>query len=50
MKMTVKLVNAKWTEGKYGQALEFDGSAQVQIPPSESIDDFREGFIHIYYG
>ena len=44
-----KIINAKWTNGKFGKALEFNGSARVEIPPSESIDDFRDGFTYLLW-
>lgn len=43
------IVNAKWTDGKFGKALDFDGGAHVKIPPSESIDDFRDGFTYLLW-
>ncbi len=44
-----KIVGAKWTDGKFGKALDFNGSAKVEIPPSESIDDFREEFTYLLW-
>ena len=44
-----KIINAKWTDGKFGNALEFDGSARVEIPPSESIDDYLDGFTYLLW-
>lgn len=43
------IVNAKWTDGKFGKALDFNGGAHVKIQPSESIDDFREGFTYLLW-
>lgn len=43
------IVNAKWTDGKFGKALDFDGGAHVKIQPSESIDDFRDGFTYLLW-
>jgi hypothetical protein len=44
-----KIDGAEWTEGKLGQGLEFDGTAKVQIPPSESIDDVFDGFTYLLW-
>jgi hypothetical protein len=43
------IINAKWTDGKFGKALEFNGSARVEIPPSKSIDDFLDGFTYLLW-
>ncbi len=43
------LIGAEWTEGKIGMGLEFDGSSRVEIPASESIDDFLEGFTYLLW-
>ncbi|RKU29242.1 hypothetical protein C6497_06650 [Candidatus Poribacteria bacterium] len=44
-----KIVGAEWADGKIGQGLEFDGTANVQIPPSESIDDIFDGFTYLLW-
>ncbi|MCG9129121.1 LamG domain-containing protein [Candidatus Poribacteria bacterium] len=44
-----KINGAEWTDGKIGKALDFDGSAKVEIPPSESIDDVFDGFTYLLW-
>ena len=44
-----KIIGAKWTDGKIGKGLEFDGASRVEIPASESIDDFRDGFTYLLW-
>ena len=39
-----KLVGAKWTQGKHGKAVEFDGTNHVKIAASKSTDDYLDGF------
>lgn len=43
------LIGAEWTEGKIGTGLEFDGTSRVEIPASESIDDFLDGFTYLLW-
>lgn len=43
------IIGAEWTEGKIGRGLEFDGSSRVEIPASESIDDFLDGFTYLLW-
>ena len=44
-----KLVGAKWTDGKFGKALEFNGSSHVEIPASETTDDYLDGFTYLIW-
>lgn len=44
-----KVVGAKWTDGKLGKALEFDGSSHVEIPASETTDDYLDGFTYLIW-
>ena len=44
-----KIIGAKWTDGKIGKGLEFDGTSRVEIPASESIDNFRDGFTYLLW-
>ena len=44
-----KIINAKWTDGKIGKGLEFDGTSRVEIPPSETIDDYLDGFTYLLW-
>lgn len=44
-----KINNANWTDGKIGMALEFDGTANVQIPPSKSLADIFDGFTYLLW-
>lgn len=39
-----KIVGAKWVDGKFGTALEFDGASHVEIPASASTDNLRGWF------
>ena len=41
-----KLVGAKWTQGKHGKAVEFDGTNHVKIAASKSTDDYLDGFTY----
>lgn len=41
-----KLVGAKWTQGKHGKAVEFDGTNHVKIAASKSTDDYLNGFTY----
>ncbi len=43
------VIGAKWTTGKLGMGLEFDGTSRVEIPASESIDDFLDGFTYLLW-
>lgn len=44
-----ELVGAEWADGKFGSALEFDGTSHVAIPASASIDDFLDGFTYMIW-
>jgi len=44
-----RVVGAKWTEGKFGKALEFDGSSHVEIPASKTTDDYMNGFTYLIW-
>jgi hypothetical protein len=44
-----KIVGAKWTDGKFGKALEFDGSSHVEIPASKTTDDIMSGFTYLIW-
>ena len=44
-----KIVNAEWTEGKFGKGLEFDGISHVEIPQVKPPRIILRG-LHIYYG
>ena len=44
-----KIVGAKRVEGKIGMGIEFDGSNQVVIPASATIDDYRDGFTYLLW-
>ncbi len=44
-----KIVGAKWTDGKFGKALEFDGSSHVEIPASKTTDDYLDGFTYLIW-
>ena len=41
-----KLVDAKWTDGKRGKGVEFDGTNHVKIAASKSTDDYLDGFTY----
>ncbi len=43
------IMGAEWTKGKIGMGLEFDGTSRVEIPASESIDDFLDGFTYLLW-
>jgi len=44
-----KVFGAKWTEGKFGKGLEFDGTSHVRIPPSAAIDNYLDGFTYLLW-
>lgn len=44
-----EIVGAEWVEGKIGKGLEFDGTNHVEIPASESTDDYMEGFTYLLW-
>ena len=44
-----KLVDAQWVEGKFGKGLEFDGISHLEIPPSETTDDYLDGFTYLLW-
>ncbi len=37
-----KIFGAEWVEGKFGNALRFNGSAYVEVPISDSMKDFEQ--------
>lgn len=41
-----EIVGAVWVDGIFGSALEFDGSSHVEIPASETTDDYLDGFTY----
>ncbi len=40
---------AKWVDGVSGSALEFDGASHVEIPASETTDDYVDGFTYLLW-
>ena len=44
-----KIIGAEWTDGKIGKGLEFNGANRAEIPGSESIDDYRDGFTYLLW-
>jgi hypothetical protein len=44
-----KIVGAKWTDGKFGKGLEFDGVSHVEIPASKTTDDIYNGFTYLIW-
>lgn len=42
-----KIIGAKWTEGKIGNGLEFDGVSLVKIPASDSTENYLDGFTYL---
>jgi hypothetical protein len=44
-----EIVGAQWTDGKFGQALEFDGVSHVAIPSSKTTDDYIDGFTYLLW-
>lgn len=44
-----KIVGAKWADGKFGKALEFDGVSHVEIPASKTTDDILNGFTYLIW-
>ncbi len=44
-----EIVGAKWTDGKFGKALEFDGVSHVEIPASDTTDDYIDGFTYMIW-
>ncbi len=43
------VVKAKWTDGKLGKGLEFDGTGHVAIPASKTTDDYLDGFTYLLW-
>ena len=43
------IVGAEWVEGKNGKGLEFDGTNHVEIPATETTDDYMEGFTYLLW-
>ncbi len=43
------IVGAKWVDGVSGSALEFDGASHVEIPASETTDDYVDGFTYLLW-
>ena len=44
-----KIIGAKWTDGKIGKGLEFNGANRAEIPGSKSIDEYRDGFTYLLW-
>jgi hypothetical protein len=44
-----KVVDAKWVQGKFGNALEFDGVSHVEIPATDATDDYVDGFTYLLW-
>lgn len=44
-----EIIGAKWTDGKIGKGLEFNGANRAEIPGSKSIDDYRDGFTYLLW-
>ena len=45
-----KLVNnPEWVEGKNGGGLEFDGTNHVEIPATDTTDDYLDGFTYLLW-
>ncbi len=44
-----KAFNAKWTEGKIGKGLEFDGTSRVVIPANNTTEDYLDGFTYLLW-
>ncbi|MDP7279591.1 MAG: hypothetical protein QGG39_06875, partial [Candidatus Poribacteria bacterium] len=44
-----KIVGAKWTNGKLGKGLSFDGKSRVEIPASKTTDDYQNGFTYLLW-
>jgi len=44
-----KIFNAEWTDGKIGRGLEFDGTARVEIPASDTTEDYLNGFTYLLW-
>jgi hypothetical protein len=43
------VVDANWVDGVSGTALEFDGASHVEIPASETTDDYVDGFTYLLW-
>ncbi len=43
------VVKAKWTDGKLGKGLEFDGTGHVAILASKTTDDYLDGFTYLLW-
>ena len=43
------IVDAEWVEGKNSKGLEFDGTNHLEIPASETTDDYMEGFTYLLW-
>ena len=44
-----KIIGAEWVEGKINRGLEFDGTSHVEIPASETTDDYLNGFTYLLW-
>jgi len=44
-----KIVGAEWVNGRNGKGLEFDGTNHVEIPATETTDDYMEGFTYLLW-
>ena len=40
------IIGAKWTDGKFGKGLQFDGKSHVEIPASKTTNDIYDGFTY----
>jgi len=44
-----KVVGAQWVKGKFGSALEFDGTNHAEIPTSATTDKYVDGFTYLLW-
>lgn len=44
-----QIIGAKWTDGKIGNALAFNGASRAEIPGSKTIDNYLEGFTYLLW-
>ncbi len=44
-----KVVGAQWVKGKFGNALEFDGTNHAEIPASATTDNYVDGFTYLLW-
>jgi hypothetical protein len=43
------IITSKWTDGKLGKGIEFDGTGHVEIPASKTTDDILDGFTYLLW-